>query len=89
MQLDTRAAGVAGGTVLALVLFGLTLLLLARGAVATDVPVLVVVLFGYSVSVAGAFIGALWGYAYGFLLGALAAFVYNLVSAPSAPPGAE
>lgn len=89
MRLDTRAAGIAGGTVLALGVFALTLLLLVRGAVAGDAPPLGIVLFGYSVSVAGAFIGALWGYAYGFLLGALSAFVYNLAAAPSAPPGAE
>ena len=31
-------------------------------------------LFGYSVSVEGAFIGAMWAYAYGFLLGAAFAF---------------
>ena len=44
------------------------------------------VLFGYAVSPAGAFIGAMWAYAYGFLGGAAFAFMYNLAASPSEPP---
>ncbi|MGH7542077.1 MAG: hypothetical protein ACRELC_13870, partial [Gemmatimonadota bacterium] len=42
--------------------------------------------FGYSVSPAGALIGALWAYVYGFLAGAVFAFVYNLAATPELPP---
>lgn len=65
--------------------FSFTLLLLLRAGESAAAGSLGVLLFGYSVSVAGAFVGALWGYAYGFLLAALFAFAYNLAAAPSAP----
>jgi len=44
------------------------------------------VLFGYSVTVEGAFIGSMWAYAYGFMLGAAFAFAYNVAVIPPAPP---
>jgi hypothetical protein len=44
------------------------------------------VLFGYSISVEGAFIGAMWAYAYGFMIGAAFAFAYNIAVIPPAPP---
>lgn len=65
--------------------FFLTLLLLLRSGEDATAASLAVFLFGYSASMAGAFVGALWGYAYGFVLAALFAFLYNLSAAPSAP----
>ena len=65
--------------------FLLTLLLLVQPGDATLRP-LDRLLFGYSVSLAGAFIGALWAYAYGVLLAGAVAFAYNLAVAPPLPP---
>lgn len=86
MRLDTRAFGIAGGTVASLATFVLTLLWLAGGRPPAELSALKGVLFGWSVSVGGAFVGAMWAYAYGFVVAALFAFAYNLARAPAAPP---
>lgn len=70
------SAGVFVVTVLALAVFG-------RGA---PPGLLAGVLFGYSISVEGAFVGAMWAYAYGFMMGAAFAFAYNIAVIPPAPP---
>ncbi len=69
--------------------FFLTLLLLVQPGDRTPPGLLARVLFGYSVSLAGAFIGALWAYAYGFVLAGIFAFAYNLAAAPPLPPAAD
>lgn len=89
MRIDTRAFGIAGGTVAVLCLLGLTALWLAGGRDPAALDPLGSVLFGYSASVVGAAVGSLWAYAYGFLLSAGFAFVYNLALAPAAPPPVE
>jgi hypothetical protein len=89
MRLQTRAFAVASGFLAAGAIFLLTLLLLAAGGGSAPRPVLQAVLFGYSVSVQGAFIGAMWSFAYGFLSGAIFAFVYNISVVPPAPPPFE
>ncbi|MDH3297759.1 MAG: hypothetical protein OEM23_04590 [Gemmatimonadota bacterium] len=86
MRLQTRAFAIASGYVTAASVFVLTLLLLLGGYAAEDVPVLAAVLFGYSVSVPGAFIGGMWAFGYGFLFGSATAFAYNLAVIPPAPP---
>jgi hypothetical protein len=86
MRLNTRAFGIAGGAVAAGAVFiGTLAMLLGVGEVATP-PLLRSVLFGYSVSPAGAFIGAMWAYIYGFFGGAVFAFVHNLAASPPEPP---
>ncbi len=86
MRLQTRAFAIASGYVATAAVFLVTLLLLLGGYSVEDVPFMKAVLFGYSISVPGAFIGAMWAYAYGFLLGAALAFAYNLAVIPPAPP---
>ena len=86
MRLQTRAFAIACGYVAAATAFVLTLVLRLGGYSAAEVPGLGAILFGYSVSVPGAFIGALWSFAYGFLIGAALAFAYNLAVIPPAPP---
>lgn len=86
MRLDTRAFGIASGLVTAGAVFALTILWLVARRDPAALEFLAGMLFGYSVTVGGAFVGALWAYAYGFLGGALLAFVYNLAAAPPAPP---
>ncbi|MFQ5690605.1 MAG: hypothetical protein ACE5HQ_10070 [Gemmatimonadota bacterium] len=86
MPLNTRAFAIAAGTVASGAMFGLTLLLLVQPGPRPTLSLAGKLLFGYSVSVPGAFVGAMWAYAYGFALGAILAFVYNLMDAPPAPP---
>lgn len=76
----------AAGGLAAVMVFGATLLLLPYAGQASAPLLARSVLFGYSISVGGAFIGAMWAYAYGYLLGAGFAFAYNLAAAPSRPP---
>lgn len=89
MRLNTRAFAIAGGAVASGSVFLLTFVLLLRPGDATGPQLLADLLFGYSVSVAGAFIGAMWAYAYGFLLAGLFAFVYNLAVPPPLPPAVD
>lgn len=86
MRLDTRALGIASGALTAGAVFALTILWLVARRDPAALEVLETVLFGYSVTVGGAFVGALWAYVYGFVGGALLAFVYNLAVVPPAPP---
>ena len=85
MRLQTRAFAIACGHVASVAVFTLTLLLLVAGLASPDVPLLTAILFGYSVSLPGAFIGAMWAWAYGFIGGAGVAFAYNLSVIPPAP----
>lgn len=88
MRLDTRAFAIASGAVAAAMVFLLTILWVVSGRDPAPLGVLAGVLFGYSVSVAGAFVGSMWAYAYGFFAGAALAFVYNLGAVSPAPgPG--
>jgi hypothetical protein len=86
MRLQTRAFGFAGGLLAAGGVFLWTVLLLAAGGAGSAPLLLRSFLFGWDISAAGAFVGAMWAFAWGFLLGAGFAFVYNLVVVPPAPP---
>lgn len=86
MRLQTRAFAIACGHVTSAAVFALTLLLDLADFAAPDVPVLAAVLFGWAVTLPGAFIGAMWAWAYGFLIGATLAFTYNFSVIPPAPP---
>ena len=86
MRLSTRAFAIAGGAVSAAAVLGATLLFLVGPGDPGVLSSLGGLLFGYSVSVAGAFVGALWAYAYGFLAAGALAFAYNLALVPPPPP---
>ena len=85
MRLSPRAFARAGGTVCAAAVFGLTVLFLVGPGRPSSLEPLAGLLFGYSVSVAGAFVGALWAFAYGFVAAGAMAFVYNLALVPPPP----
>ena len=89
MRLQTRAFAMATGALASAAVFVATLLALAVFGRGAPPGLLAGILFGYSVSVEGAFIGAMWGYAYGFLIGAAFAFAYNIAVIPPAPPLVE
>ena len=78
-----RAFGTATGLAAALGVFVLTLFELVRADVpgTSSLNLLNEYFAGYRVSVAGAFIGLLWGFATGFVMGWFLAFCRNLVVA--------
>lgn len=89
MRLNTRAFAMAGAVLSSAGVFLATLLFLVGPGPAFFLEGLSGILFGYSVSVAGSFVGAMWAYAYGFLAGGLLAFVYNLALIPPPPVSPE
>lgn len=84
--MNPRAFGIAAGALASASVFIATFLVLLHAGQGTAPSLARGVLFGYSISPPGAFIGAMWSYAYGFLGGAAFAFVYNLAAAPQEPP---
>lgn len=83
--LHKRCLGLAVGIALGVVVFAATLLHLLRSPGEPYPLVLLQQYFrGYSVSVAGAFVGLAWGLAVGFVIGWSFAFVRNVALAASA-----
>jgi hypothetical protein len=79
-----RAFGVAIGTAAGVSLFVATLMYWAREPQDGDGLWLLIQYFrGYSVTVAGAFVGLVWGFVTGFVAGWFFAFSRNLVVATS------
>ena len=76
----------ASGALTSAVVFVLTLMVLLVFGRGQGPDVARGILFGYSISIEGAFIGAMWAYAYGFLFGAAFAFAYNISVIPPSPP---
>jgi hypothetical protein len=89
MRLNPKAFGIAAGAVAGGGVFVGTLVALMWVGDVPAPPILRGSLFGYEVSPAGAFIGAMWAYVYGFLGGAGFAFIYNLAASPSEPPALD
>lgn len=82
LPLHKRAFGTAVGTAAALVIFLLTAIEVLRGPQpAIDLGLLAQYFAGYSVSWAGAFIGAAWAAFTGFIMGWFVAFGRNLLLA--------
>lgn len=77
MKLRIRAFALSTGIVLGIVIFLVTLLFIIRDYRAEMLANLSGVLFGYRVTVAGSFIGLAWGLIYGFIGGAVFAWLYN------------
>jgi hypothetical protein len=87
MRLNTRAFATAAAAISSAVVFCVTVLFLVGPGDPADLEPLSGFLFGYTPTLPGAFVGALWAWAYGFLLGGALAFLYNLalVSPPPLP----
>lgn len=79
-----RAFGVATGVAFGLAVFVLTLVEVMRDAsVPSPLRLLGEYFAGYTVSPGGAFIGLLWGFGTGFVMGWFVAFCRNLAVAAS------
>ena len=81
-RLDKIGFGVAVGTVLGLALFSATIFLILKGGdqpIGPNLALLSHFFPGYRVTVAGAFIGLLYGFLSGFTLGFLFAALRNTI----------
>jgi len=78
--LHRLALGVAGGAVMGGAIFFATVLLLVKGGypIGPNLALLGEFMFGYSVTIGGAFIGLAWGFGIGFFLGWGFAVAHNL-----------
>lgn len=82
--LHKRAFGIAVGTALGVLLFGMTLVVvLRRPEQEPGLRLLRQYFAGYRVSWGGAFVGLFWGFVVGFVAGWFTAFCRNLVIAIS------
>jgi hypothetical protein len=84
LKLNARAWGVALGLLFGIGLFLATMILVIRGGstVGPHLGLLGVFLPGYSVSTGGAFIGFIYLFVIGYLIGWLIGSVYNALARP-------
>jgi hypothetical protein len=80
-KLDKTALGFAVGTVCGFGIFLATVVLVVKGGdpVGPNLGLLGQFFFGYTVTTGGAFLGLLYGLAFGFIMGWLIAFFRNLL----------
>jgi hypothetical protein len=85
LELNARAWGLAFGITCAVILFVATIVLVIKGGerVGPHLGLLGIFLPGYSVSVAGAFVGFIYAFVIGYGLGRLVGGVYNRFARPS------
>lgn len=78
-RLHARAWGIAAGSMLGLTLFVATMILVVKGgaAIGPHLALLAVFLPGYTVSVAGAFVGFVYMFVIGYAFGRLTGTLYN------------
>lgn len=77
MKLRVRALGLAMGVLLGLVVSSATFISMAVGGRAQTIGNFGIVMWGYRVSLLGAFVAFAWGLLYGFIGGAILALLYN------------
>jgi hypothetical protein len=82
LKISARIIGITSGLLCALVILVATLWLVFRGgpSVGAHLGLLREFFYGYSVTVPGSIIGALWGFVTGYLSGWFIASVYNAIA---------
>ena len=78
--LHRMALGVASGTVMGGLIFAATLYLVVKGGypVGPNLALLGEFMYGYTVTLAGALIGFIWGFGIGFFIGWMFAVAHNV-----------
>lgn len=78
--LHRMALGVASGTVMGGLIFAATLFLVVKGGypVGPNLALLGEFMYGYTVTLAGALIGSIWGFGIGFSIGWMFAVAHNV-----------
>ena len=78
MKLNPRAFALSAGIIWGLSVFIATIWLLIIGSAGSTLALLHKFYLGYSISVLGAFIGLIWGFIDGLIIGFAFAWIYNL-----------
>jgi hypothetical protein len=81
MKLNVKALALTAGILWGATVFLATLWLLIRGYDGTLISRLDHFYFGYSFSYPGAFVGLVWGFVDGTIVGAVFAWLYNKLAA--------
>ena len=82
MKLNIKAFALTCGLVWSFALFTLTWWIIGFDGTVGEPTLLGRLYRGYSISPAGSFIGMAWAFGDGLIIGAIFAWLYNLVSAP-------
>lgn len=84
-RLHAKAWGIATGLLFGMVIFAATIILVLKGGpdVGAHLGLLAVFFPGYSVTVAGSFIGFLYGFVLGYAFGRIVGTVYNRLVRPA------
>lgn len=85
MKLNPKALALTSGIIWGLSIFIATIWLLIRNTGGDTISLLKNFYLGYSYSIGGAFIGLLWGFIDGLIIGFIFAWLYNLLT----PKGEE
>ena len=80
MKLRIRAFALTTGVVFGFAIFAVTILYLILNYQSDTLIKLDKVLFGYSITILGSFVGFFWGLVYGGIGGGIFAFLYNKFS---------
>jgi hypothetical protein len=89
MRLKPLALGLAGGILWGASVFAATLWILIIGSSGVTLALLGKFYVGFSVSIVGAFIGLLWGFADGFIAGLILGWLYNIFTGHPADSAGE
>jgi len=79
MKLNTKAFALTAGIIWGISIFIATIWILISGSQGKTISLLGVFYFGYSCSIGGAFIGLIWGFVDGLIVGFIFAWLYNLL----------
>jgi hypothetical protein len=85
MKLNPKALALTSGIIWGLIFFIATIWLLIIGSTGKTIIKFNEFFIGYSFSIGGAFIGLLWGFVDGAIIGFIFAWLYNLLT----PKGGE
>ena len=80
MRLDVKSFALAGGLVWGVAIFALTWWMMAFEGISTEPTLIGRVYPGYSISPVGSFIGLVWALVDGLIIGAVFAWLYNLLA---------
>jgi hypothetical protein len=80
MKLNPKAFALTSGILWGLIIFVATLWLLIIGSTGKTIVKFNEFYIGYSFSIGGAFIGLLWGFIDGLIIGFIFAWLYNLLT---------
>ncbi len=81
MKLNVKSLALTSALLWGIGIFTLTWWIIAFEGITNDITIIGKIYRGYSISPLGSFIGFIWAFCDGLIIGALFAWVYNKISA--------